>query len=57
LLGTRRAQQSRLMRPLPDPRSPNLTVIDEDGTVRIDWPPSKRSQPRKRTAPSCRWRN
>jgi hypothetical protein len=41
----------------PAPGSPNLYVIDEDGTVRIDWPPSKRSPRRKPIAPSCRWPN
>ena len=43
----------------PAPGSPNLYVIDEDGTVRYGstGPPSKRSRRRKRTAPSCRWHN
>jgi hypothetical protein len=41
----------------PAPGADILYVIDEDGTVRIDWPPSKRSPRRKRIAPSCHWRN
>jgi hypothetical protein len=41
----------------PAPGSPNLYVIDEDGTAWIDWPAVERSPRRKRIAPSCRWHN